>query len=68
MEMKIGTMPRGKRNTITDVPGVRVGHCTVDNARHKTGVTVILPCGDDIFQNKWWQPAMCSTASAKPRD
>ena len=52
MEMKIGTMPRGKRNTITDVPGVRVGHCTVDNARHKTGVTVILPCGDDIFQNK----------------
>lgn len=50
--MKIGRMEHGPLNAITDVPGVRVGHCTVDNARHKTGVTVVLPCGDDIFRNK----------------
>lgn len=52
MEMNIGRMEKGERNSITDVPGVRVGHCTVDNAMHKTGVTVVLPCHDDIFKNK----------------
>ena len=52
MELKIGRMERGALNSIADVPGVRVGHCTVDNKRHKTGVTVILPCEDDIFQQK----------------
>ena len=52
MQLKIGRMEHGQNNLITDVPGVKVGHCTVDNARHKTGVTVILPCPDDIFQNK----------------
>ena len=52
MELKIGRMEKGHRNAITDVPGVRVGHCTVDNDRHKTGVTVVLPCKDDIFRNK----------------
>ncbi|MGN1370354.1 MAG: P1 family peptidase [Aristaeellaceae bacterium] len=52
MELKVGRMPRGERNSICDVPGVRVGHCTIDNERHKTGVTVILPCEDDIFKRK----------------
>ena len=52
MELKIGRMPRGKLNSIGDVPGVRVGHCTIDDDRHKTGVTVVLPCGDDIFKRK----------------
>lgn len=52
MDIQIGRMACGPRNAITDVPGVRVGHCTVDNARHKTGVTVILPCEDDIFRRK----------------
>ena len=52
MELKIGRMEHGKNNLITDVPGVTVGHCTVDNEHHKTGVTVILPCPDDVFQNK----------------
>ncbi len=50
--MQIGQMERGPRNAITDVPSVRVGHCTVDNAQHKTGVTVVMPCQDDIFRNK----------------
>lgn len=52
MELKIGRVERGPRNSIGDVPGVRVGHCTVDNERHKTGVTVVLPCEDDIFRRK----------------
>lgn len=52
MELKIGRLPRGEKNSICDVPGVRVGHCTVDTERHKTGVTVILPCEDDIFNSK----------------
>lgn len=52
MELKVGRMPRGERNSIGDVPGVRVGHYTIDNDRHKTGVTVVLPCEDDIFKRK----------------
>lgn len=52
MELSIGRMEHGPRNAITDVAGVRVGHCTVDTDRHKTGVTVILPCEDDIFRDK----------------
>ncbi len=52
MDYTIGRMPKGPRNAISDVAGVRVGHCTVDNARHKTGVTVVMPCEDDIFQEK----------------
>ena len=52
MVLKIGRMEHGARNNIADVPGVTVGHCTVDNERHKTGVTVVMPCQDDIFKNK----------------
>lgn len=48
----IGDMKTGRRNKITDVPGVKVGHCTVDTKDHKTGVTVILPCEDNPFVNK----------------
>ncbi len=48
----IGSLPRGARNKITDVPGVRVGHATIDDARHHTGVTVILPCEDNMFKLK----------------
>ena len=52
MDLRIGRMAKGAGNSITDVPGVTVGHCTVDNARHKTGVTVVMPCSDDIFREK----------------
>ena len=41
--MKIGRMRHGERNLISDVPGVRVGHCTVDDGSCHTGVTVVLP-------------------------
>ena len=38
-----GLLPPGARNLITDVPGVTVGHWTLQNARHNTGLTVIVP-------------------------
>lgn len=48
----IGDMKTGEQNKITDVPGVTVGHATIDTKDHKTGVTVILPCEDNPFINK----------------
>lgn len=50
--VQVGSLPRGARNRITDVPGVRVGHATVNDERHHTGVTVILPCEDNMFKSK----------------
>lgn len=52
MKLKLGRLPHGALNSLGDVPGVRVGHCTVDTDRHKTGVTVVLPCEDDPFARK----------------
>lgn len=49
----IGSLKPGKLNNIADVDGVTVGHCTIDNERHKTGVTVIMPTPDNIFENKF---------------
>ena len=48
----IGRHETGPLNKLTDVPGVTVGHCTVDTGEHKTGVTVILPCRDNMFEKK----------------
>lgn len=45
----VGTLPTGALNKITDVPGVRVGHATIDTDRQKTGVTVILPAEGNLF-------------------
>ena len=40
---RIGHHENGPRNKITDVPGVRVGHATVESGNQHTGVTVIVP-------------------------
>lgn len=48
----VGILPTGERNKITDVPGVTVGHCTLTEDDLRTGVTVILPAQDNLFQNK----------------
>ena len=45
-------MKKGKHNSITDVKGIRVGHCTLESEHLHTGVTVVLPSHDNIFQNK----------------
>ena len=49
---RVGSMECGRHNKITDVPGVRVGHATIDDEQHHTGVTVIMPCADNMFKNK----------------
>ncbi len=48
----IGEMSTGAYNRITDVPGVAVGHATITEGNHNTGVTVILPCADNPFASK----------------
>lgn len=48
----IGSMKPGKRNLITDVDGVSVGHCTIRTAKNRTGITVIMPCSDNPFTNR----------------
>ena len=52
MVLKIGEMQHGPGNRITDVPGVRVGHCTVDRGENHTGVTVVLPGPSNPFVDK----------------
>ena len=50
--LSIGKLPHGPLNLITDVPGVRVGHCTVDAGDCHTGVTVVLPPCPNPFLDK----------------
>ena len=52
MELKIGRLPHGPGNRITDVPGVRVGHATVDRGDCHTGVTVVMPPVSNPFVEK----------------
>ena len=46
-----GRMTPGSKNAITDVPGVKVGHVTIENEKHHTGVTVIIP-REDIYYHR----------------
>jgi D-aminopeptidase len=48
----------GPANRISDVPGVCVGHSTLDAGEIQTGVTAIVPPGDNLFQ----QPLPCAAA------
>lgn len=50
--ISVGTLPAGPLDKISDVPGVTVGHCTIDTPEHKTGVTVIQPCPGNPFMHK----------------
>jgi D-aminopeptidase len=50
--IRTGRMPTGPLNKITDVPGVLVGHATIRDGRHNTGVTVILPSEGNVFRDK----------------
>lgn len=48
-----GVFPTGRWNAITDVAGVRVGHRTlIEGTSVRTGVTAILPHGDNLFRRK----------------
>jgi D-aminopeptidase len=49
----VGVLPTGPLNSVTDVPGVQVGHATIikgDDIR--TGVTAILPHAGNLFREK----------------
>ncbi len=51
--LKSGRLPTGKYNTIADIEGVGVGHCTIiegDNIR--TGVTAITPHSRNLYEEK----------------
>lgn len=59
--VSIGTGTPGPRNAITDVAGVRVGHCTIiegagalvrGHGPVRTGVTVVLPHEDAIWSRQ----------------
>ncbi|MGV3602470.1 MAG: P1 family peptidase [Dyadobacter fermentans] len=51
--IKIGVLPTGALNAITDVAGVKVGQVTLtEGADVRTGVTAILPHDGNIFQQK----------------
>src|SRR6185312_4988384 len=51
--IRIGVLPPGTWNAITDVPGVLVGQKTVVKGEDvRTGVTAILPYAGNVFQNK----------------
>lgn len=54
-----GELPTGHKNSITDVPGVKVGHSSIVKGSGKlepgkgpvrTGVTAVLPHGDNIYR------------------
>ncbi len=59
--LEVGMISPGKRNTISDVKGVRVGHCTIVRGEGKlipgkgpvrTGVTAVIPHAGNIYKEK----------------
>src|SRR5882757_10328896 len=51
--LKVGILPSGPLDAITDVAGVEVGHTTIiqgDNIR--TGVTAVLPHSGNLYREK----------------
>ncbi|MGE8206670.1 P1 family peptidase [Heyndrickxia sp. NPDC080065] len=63
--IKVGSLPTGSKNCITDVNGIKVGHLTlnedINNECIRTGVTAILPHEGNIFTEK--VPAACYVAN-----
>ncbi|SHL99052.1 DmpA family aminopeptidase [Roseibium suaedae] len=47
-----GDMAPGARNTICDVPGVRVGHVTQTQGNLRTGFTALVPHQGNVFRDK----------------
>ena len=50
--IRVGKLPCGPLDKISDVPGVTVGHCTLADGEVQTGVTALLPDQGDIFHDK----------------
>ncbi|GAA3014202.1 P1 family peptidase [Tetragenococcus solitarius] len=45
-------MKKGRKNSITDVAGITVGHQTIKNEEFQTGVTAIFPHQGQLFKEK----------------
>ena len=52
MDTSFGIQQKGKRNLITDVAGITVGHCTLADGDVQTGVTALLPHQGDLFHDR----------------
>src|SRR6267378_4270431 len=51
--LKVGILPTGPLNAITDVAGVEVGHTTIINGdKVRTGVTAVLPHSGNLSRDK----------------
>ena len=50
--IKIGLLPSGARNKISDIQGVEVGHVTLNSGLARTGVTAVLPHKGNVYQEK----------------
>jgi D-aminopeptidase len=51
--LRVGVLPAGRLDAITDVEGVRVGHATLIRGEDvRTGVTAVLPHGGNLFREK----------------
>jgi D-aminopeptidase len=49
----VGRFPTGRLNALVDVPGVLVGHCTLNEGdRRRTGVSAILPHDGNLYAEK----------------
>lgn len=49
LDPKVGDLPRGAKNTICDVPGVKVGHVTLADGPVQTGVTALTVHDENPF-------------------
>ena len=51
--IRIGILPTGPLDAITDIDGVKVGQVTlIEGTNVRTGVTAILPHGGNLYQDK----------------
>ena len=51
-DLSFGAEPTGAGNSLTDVPGVRVGHTTRRDGDIQTGCTAILPHDGNLYRHK----------------
>lgn len=52
-----GILKPGRKNAVTDVKGVKVGHFTIAEGDAQTGVTAVIPASGNLFKEKL--PAAC---------
>src|SRR5438067_11269436 len=51
--LKVGILPTGRLDAITDVAGVEVGHTTISSGDNiRTGVTAVLPHSGNLYREK----------------